>query len=102
MLAAEFRLTVTVVRPAAASVPLVEDTLSQAEVLATCQFNEAAPKLVRVKACEVTVNGPPTVPEESKPNNGVMFRTSDGARALMRLVPVGVPNPVHKSYPFVA
>src|SRR5579872_7022337 len=98
LLAAELRLAVTVAEaPPGVSAPLAGETLSQSEVLAMDQFNEFVPALVRVKLCEVIVNGPPARPLEVNPVVGVIWRASGLARALIRFCPDGVPQPVQRS-----
>ena len=66
-MAAEFKLTVNVVCPPAASAPLFGEAVSQDTVLLTLQFSKAVPMLVNEKFCVVTLNGPPTGPLEVKP-----------------------------------
>jgi hypothetical protein len=52
LLAVEFKLTVTVAAgPPGVSVPPPDETVSHADVLASVQFNELVPVLVRVTFC---------------------------------------------------
>ena len=60
--AAEFTLMVTVVDSPPASVPLLDETVSQIEVLIMDQFKDKALKLVRVMVWEAGEKGPPGPP----------------------------------------
>ena len=94
---------VTVVCPAAASVPLLAEALSQAEVLMTDQLNDEALELVSVKTWDEGENGPPDKPLLTNPDDGVIPKASVGpAKALIRFCPFGVPQPVQRSYPATA
>jgi hypothetical protein len=59
LVAAEFRLAVTTPLAPPSSIPLLEDTLSQTDVLTMDQFSEAALELVRTKFWDDGANGPP-------------------------------------------
>ena len=66
-MAAELRLTVRVAAVWGLSVPAVEETLSQREVLTRLQCNRAGPILVRVYVSKATVKGPPPGPLAENP-----------------------------------
>src|SRR5208337_4153153 len=98
LLAAEFKLIATAAAgPPGVNVPPLGEAFSQTDVFASVQLSALVPALVKVKLCEVTVNGPPTPPMELKPEPGVINRASGLASALMRFCPAGVPQPVHRS-----
>src|SRR6516225_542402 len=79
------------------------EAASQDGVLATHQSNGLVPVLFNAKSWAAMSNGPPATPLATKPANGEMTRASGGpARALIRFVPAGVPQPVHRSYPGTA
>ena len=61
-MAAEFKLMITLVCPAAARVPLLEETLSQADVLITDQLKAPSPMLARLIFCDAGLKGPPITP----------------------------------------
>ena len=95
-----FRLTVTVVKVLPARVPLSAELLSQAAWVVSDQVSAVVPELVKRNVCETGLIGPPAEAVAEKPLPGVITRGSAGAaRALMRLLPVGDPQPVHRSYP---
>src|ERR1700720_2026445 len=98
MLAAAFTLTVTVTAELfGGSVPLVEETFSQEDVLIIPQLTVAAPALVIVKLNEAGVNGPPFGPVAVNPVAGSTCKPFGGAKRLMSPLPLGVPQPVQRS-----
>src|SRR5580765_8337189 len=98
-----FKLTSTLAEgPLGTSVPPVDETLSQTDVLARVHDNEFVPRLLKVKLCVVKVNGPPIPPVALKPFAGVTSNGSGMANALIKICPAGVPQPVQRSYPFTA
>jgi hypothetical protein len=66
------------VDPPFVSLPPPGEALSQVEVLAKDQLSEFVPVLINEKVSFVTVNGPPTPPQEVKPVAGVMSKGSGG------------------------
>src|SRR5215472_10141485 len=98
LLAAAVRLAVTVDCPLAASVPLLEDTFSHADVLMIDQFSDEVPVFVSAKIRDDAKNGPPWAPTAAKPEFGATTKISGRlARAFMRFCPLGVPQPVQRS-----
>src|SRR5262249_47771129 len=92
-----------VARSIGCSVPLVAETLSQEDVLASDQFIGAAPAFVREKVTFVAPKGIVSGVELVKPVPGVICKESIGAaRKLIRLLPLGAPQPVQRSNPVVA
>ena len=97
-MATEFKLTVKLVCPAAASGPLLEETVSQADVLVTDQTKFEVLELVSVNTWDEGENGPPGKPVAAKPVSGVMPKASGKpAKAVIRFCPLGVPQPVQRS-----
>ena len=97
-MAAAAKLTVTVVAgPPGLSVPLVAETLSHDDVFTRLQLNEPPALLVKEYAGGAGLNGPPTGPLMIMLPPGVICKGSRIARAVMRLLPVGVPQPVQRS-----
>ena len=82
--------------PPGCSVPLVGDTLNQAEVIISVQLKALVPELVSVNQPGIGLKGPPTPPLKASPA-GVTSSASGVASALIRFCPEGVPQPVHKS-----
>src|SRR4051812_29919001 len=75
--ATAFKLTVTeAAGPPGVSVPPVEETLSQADVLTSTQFKALVPALVSVNKPDVTLKGPPTGPRLVNPLPGLIRRSS--------------------------
>ena len=77
-----------------------DEIVGKAEELAkehSDQVSEAAPVLVNEKTCEPGLNGPPKVPEALSPVPGSTPSVSGIARAMIRLSPFGLPQPVHRS-----
>src|ERR1039458_4086638 len=88
--------------PCAASVPLLAETVSHASASPSDQARLSAPEFVSVTLQFVGVNGPPTRPLDDKLVGDTTPKLSGMVSALMRLVPVGVPQPVQRSKPGTA
>src|ERR1035438_215871 len=82
--------------PPATKEPKVGETLSHARSWPTVQTREAA-RLVKLKESRAGVTVPPTEPVNKSAEPGVISRRSGRARAEMRLLPIGEPQPVQRS-----
>ena len=72
--------------------------LSQGAALASVQLKVALLSLVSVKPCAAGQKGPPNGPVNVRDVAGVMRNATGGAsRAEIRLLPLGVPQPVARS-----
>ena len=83
--------------PPAVRAPPALDTFSQAEVLPSDQLKAGWPVLVSEKDWLEKVNGPPTGPLATTPLPGMIWKPSGCVRAMIRLPPEGLPQPVQRS-----
>ena len=93
---------VRLVLPPAAKVPLAAERLVQVWGLAADQLRAAGPVFVRVQVTDSGLNGPPTWPFGANAGMDTCKYSGVPAKALIRAVPTGVPQPVHRSYPATA
>jgi hypothetical protein len=85
------------------NVPLVMGTLSHTEVLPIDQLRGTAPEFVSDNVTFVAAKGTVRGVVVLKPVPGVILSESFGvARKFIRLLPLGAPQPVQRSYPVVA
>ena len=109
-------MTARFVRDFPPSIPLTIPTLSHADVHTNDQFADEAEALVNWNVPEAGANGPPPGPVKVKPVAGEILRPlveavmlvvvpvplPEPASALIRAAPLGVPQPVQRSYPATA
>jgi len=98
----EFNAPVMELEPPGFNTPLVAERLNQLDGGDKAQLSGIDPKFVKMYVWLTSQNGPPTGPPDVNPFNGVIFNDSGVAKAVIRLLPLGVPHPVHRSNPGTA
>src|SRR5580658_6099974 len=77
--------------------PLVALAWSQVGGVFGFQLTVALEVLVKKKVDEPMANGPPSAPERATLETETLKPVVLSARASIRLMPLGVPHPVHRS-----